>query len=42
MNELLKKLLEAEVLTEETKKELENAFQSQLDTAIKSAKDEKP
>lgn len=40
MNELLKKLLEAEVLTEETKKELEEAFNTQLNAAIKSAKDD--
>lgn len=40
MNELLKKLLEAEVLTEETKKELEEAFNTQLDSAIKGAKED--
>ena len=40
MNELLQKLLEAEVLTEDTKKELEEAFKSQLDEAIVAAKDE--
>lgn len=33
MDELLKKLLEAEVLTEETRSELETAFKSQLDEA---------
>lgn len=38
MNELLKKLLAAEVLTEETRSELETAFASQLDEAMKSAK----
>ncbi len=40
MNELLQKLLEAEVLTDETKTELEEAFKSQLDEAIKSAKED--
>jgi hypothetical protein len=39
MNELLQKLLEAEVLSEETKKELEEAFSSQLDEAVAAAKD---
>jgi len=34
MNELLKKLLEADILTEETKADLEQAFQSQLNEAI--------
>lgn len=38
MNELLQKLLEAEVLSEETKTELEEAFQTQLDEAIETAK----
>ena len=38
MDELLQKLLEAEVLSEETKKELEGAFQTKLDEAIESAK----
>lgn len=40
MNELLQKLLEAEVLSEETKTELEEAFKSQLDEAIDVAKAE--
>lgn len=40
MNELLKKLLEAEILTEETKQELEAALQKQLDEAIEAAKKE--
>ena len=40
MDELLQKLLEAEVLTEETKTKLETAFQTQLDEAIQSAKDD--
>lgn len=40
MNELLQKLLEADVLSAETKKELENAFQTQLDEAIAAARDE--
>lgn len=40
MNELLQKLLEAEILTEETKTELEDAFKTQLDEAIVAAKDE--
>lgn len=40
MNELLQKLLEAEVLTEDTKTKLEDAFKVQLDEAIQSAKDE--
>jgi hypothetical protein len=39
MNELLQKLLEAEVLSEDTKTELETAFQTQLDEAIKAAED---
>lgn len=40
MNELLQKLLEAEILTEDTKTELEQAFTTQLDEAIIAAKDE--
>lgn len=40
MDELLKKLLSAEVLTEETKAELETAFKAQLDEAINSAREE--
>jgi hypothetical protein len=40
MDELLQKLLEAEVLTEDTKAKLETAFQTQLDEAIQSAKDD--
>lgn len=40
MKELLQKLLEAEVLSEDTKKELEEAFKSQLDEAIASAKED--
>lgn len=40
MNELLQKLLEADVLTEDTKTKLEDAFKVQLDEAIQSAKDE--
>ena len=40
MDELLKKLLSAEVLTEETKQELESAFKTQLDEAINSAREE--
>lgn len=40
MEELLQKLLEAEVLSEETKKDLEGAFQTQLDEAISAAKEE--
>lgn len=40
MDELLQKLLEAEVLSEDTKKELEGAFQSKLDEAITAAKDD--
>lgn len=40
MKELLQKLLEAEVLTEETKAELEGAFTSQLEEAIAAAKEE--
>ncbi|MGZ8924639.1 MAG: hypothetical protein ACXW2E_02025 [Nitrososphaeraceae archaeon] len=38
MDELLKKLLEAEILTEDTKAELEEAFKSQLTEAIETAK----
>lgn len=38
MNELLKKLLEAEILTADTKQELEEAFASQLNDAITEAK----
>ena len=38
MNELLQKLLEAEVLSEDTKKELETGFTKQLDEAIEVAK----
>lgn len=40
MDELLKKLLSAEVLTEDTKQELETAFKTQLDEAINTARDE--
>lgn len=40
MDELLKKLLAAEVLTEETKQELEAALKKQLDEAVQSARDE--
>lgn len=40
MNELLKKLLSAEVLTEETRQELEAAFKAQLDEAVQVARDE--
>lgn len=40
MDELLKKLLSAEVLTEETKLELESAFKTQLDEAIVRAQDD--
>jgi len=40
MNELLQKLLESEVLSEDTKKELEGAFQTKLDEAITVAKEE--
>lgn len=38
MDELLQKLLEAQVLSEETKKELEGAFQAKLNEAIEAAK----
>jgi hypothetical protein len=40
MEELLQKLLEAEVLSEETKKDLESAFQKKLDEAESAAKEE--
>lgn len=40
MNELLQKLLEADVLSDDTKKELEEAFKSQLDEAVAAAKEE--
>jgi len=40
MEELLQKMLEAEVLSEDTKKELEGAFQKKLDEAINAAKDD--
>jgi hypothetical protein len=40
MDELLQKLLEAEVLSVDTKKELEGAFKTQLDEAIAAARDE--
>jgi len=40
MNELLQKLLEADVLSEDTKKELEGAFQTKLDEAIDAAKED--
>lgn len=40
MDELLKKLLSAEVLTEETKEELQSAFTKQLDEAINVAREE--
>lgn len=40
MDELLKKLLAAEVLTEETKQELEAAFKGQLEEAITKARAE--
>ena len=38
MDELLKKLLESEVLNEETKKELEEAFTAKLEEAVEAAK----
>lgn len=38
MDELLKKLFEAELLTEETRVELQTAFQKQLDEAIATAR----
>jgi len=40
MEELLQKLLEAEILTEDTRKELETAFKAQLEEATTAAKDE--
>lgn len=40
MNELLQKLLESEILTEDTKKELEGAIKIKLDEATKAAKEE--
>ncbi len=40
MDELLKKLLEAEILSEDSKKELEEAFSTQLNEAIELAKKE--
>ena len=40
MNELLQKLLEAEVLSEDTKKELEEAFSAKLEEAVEAAKTE--
>jgi hypothetical protein len=40
MDELLQKLLEAEVLSEDTKKELEEAFNGKLDEAVEAAKAE--
>jgi len=40
MDELLQKLLEAEILSEDTKKELEDAFNSKLDEAVDAAKEE--
>ena len=40
MEKLLQKLLEAEILTEDTKQELEEAFKGQLDEAIQAAKSE--
>jgi len=40
MNELLQKLLEAEVLSADTKKELEEAFSSQLIEAVEAAREE--
>lgn len=40
MNELLKKLFEAEVLTEESKAQLEEAFKVQLSEAVEAAKKE--
>jgi hypothetical protein len=39
MEELLQKLLEADVLSEDTKKDLEDAFQTKLDEAIEAAKE---
>jgi len=40
MNELLKKLFEAEVLSEETRNELETAIKAQLDEATAAAREE--
>lgn len=40
MDELLQKLLEAEVLSEDTKKELEEAFGTKLEEAVEAAKTE--
>lgn len=40
MEELLQRLLEAEVLTEDTKKELQEAFNSQIEEAKAAAKEE--
>lgn len=40
MDELLKKLLSAEVLTEDTKKELETAFKTKIDEAVKNARED--
>lgn len=40
MEELLQKLLEAEILSEETKEELVSAYQQQLSEAVEAAKDE--
>lgn len=40
MNELLEKLLEAEVLSGDTKTELEEAFKAQIDEAVEAAKAE--
>jgi hypothetical protein len=40
MEKLLQKLLEAEVLSVDTKKELEDAFKAQLDEAIAAAKED--
>ena len=40
MEELLQKLLEAEILTEDTRKELEDAFKAQLEEATTAAKEE--
>ena len=39
INELLQKLLEAEILSEDTKKELEEALKNQLDEAVAAAKE---
>lgn len=40
MNEILKKLLESEILTEDSKKELDDAFQSTIDAAVTKAVEE--